>query len=107
MRKMTGRVLEVLALAVCLGVPEQARAVNYEDSLDDCSYPKLFDVTVMRPLSFTAMLIGSVLWIPIAPLAAATVWDEFGQVTESLVIGPARFTFKRKLGDCTGVVVAY
>ncbi len=40
MRKVARRVLTVLALVVCLGISQQVRAISYEDSLDNCSYPK-------------------------------------------------------------------
>ena len=107
MRKIGARVLAVLALVVCLGVSQQALAVSYEDSLDDCSYPMMLDLLVLRPVSLTSMLVGTALFIPIAPFAVATVWEDFDEVREGLIYSSARFTFKRRLGECSGVTTAY
>ena len=52
MGRIGRRFLTALALVVCLGFSQQALAVSYEDSLDDCSYPKMFDLMVLRPLGF-------------------------------------------------------
>jgi hypothetical protein len=107
MRKIVFRTLFAGLLVACLGASTPASAVSFEDSLDDCSYPKLFDVTVLRPISFSALIIGSALFVPVAPFAAVTVPDDFHHITNDLVAAPARFTFKRPLGECTGVTLAY
>ncbi len=97
-----------LALVALLGaLPGSALAVGYEDSLDDCNYPKTFDLLVMRPLSFTSLIIGSVLMVPMAPLAWATVPHDFHDVSDNLIGKPYRFTFRRRLGECEGVTIAY
>ncbi len=107
MRKIGRHVLEVLALVACLGVSQQALAISYEDSLDDCSYPPVLDVMIMRPLGLAATLLGTALFIPISPFAVFSVWDDVDQVADGLILSPASFTFKRPLGECTGVLVAY
>ena len=107
MRKIGARVLVVLALVACLGVSQRALAVGFEDSLDDCSYPKLLDLLILRELSFLTMIGGAVLFVPIAPWAAATAWRDFDDVADALIVSSARFTFKRPLGECAGVVAAY
>ena len=72
MRKLIRTTAAAVALAAALViVPGPASAIGYEDSLDDCSYPQSFDVFVMRPLSFTAMLAGSMLLVGSAPIWAA------------------------------------
>jgi len=107
MRKIGRRVLAVLGLVVCLGVPQQALAISYEDSLDDCSYPPVLDVMVMRPLGLAATVLGLALFVPISPFAVFTVWDEVDRVANDLFLSPAAFTFRRPLGECAGVLVAY
>ena len=107
MRKLAFRVLAVAALTALLSAPGSALAVGYEDSLDDCRYPETFDLMVMRPLGFTTLLAGGLLYIPAFPIAYATVNDEIGKVTENLIQRPAHFTFRRKLGECTGTTLAY
>lgn len=107
MCKHVSRILAIGVLTACLVAPGAAHAVSYEDSLDDCSYPKVFDVIVLRPLSFVSLLIGTALFVPVAPIAAATVWEDFGEVRSGLIGQPARFTFQRPLGECSGVKLAY
>jgi len=105
MRKLAGSL--VLMLGLALGAPLAAQAVTYEDSFADCSYPKGFDLLVMRPVSFATMVGGFVVFVAVAPLTAITVPEEFGTVTDMLFRAPARFTFRRALGVCSGVDVTY
>ncbi len=107
MRKIARRILTVLVLVVGLGISQQAGAISYEDSLDDCSYPKVLDVMIMRPISMATMVIGAGLFAVIAPISVFTVWDEIDDVASDLIIKPARFTFRRPLGECSGVLAAY
>ncbi|MCP4003269.1 MAG: hypothetical protein GY725_03650 [bacterium] len=108
MRNLGRNLLVGLVLAGLLGMAGPASAVGYEDSLDDCAYPKVFDVAVMRPLSFVTMVAGAVVLVfPVGPIAGVTAPQQFGEVAEALVVSPARFTFKRPLGECSGVTVAY
>jgi len=94
-------------LAVALLIPGSAGAVTYEDSFDQCNYPKGFDLLIMRPISLGTVVIGTVLFIPMAPLAFLTVPDEVDSVYDGLIGAPARFTFNRALGECTGVDLSY
>ena len=101
----TGLAIGILTLG--LGVAQPAGAIGFEDSLDDCSYPRVFDVLVLRPLSITAMFVGAAIYVPIFPIAKVTVQDETSQIYDSLVGSPMRFAFERPLGECEGVQVAY
>lgn len=105
MRKLAGSL--VLMFGLALGAPLAAQAVTYEDSFADCSYPKTFDLMIMRPLSIGTIALGTVLFVPLAPIAFITVPDEIGTVYNNLIGAPARFTFNRPLGACTGVDLAY
>ncbi len=107
MRKVVRRVLTVMALVVCLGIPQQARAISYEDYLDNCTYPKVLDVMIMRPISMASMVVGTGLFAVLAPISVFTVWDEIDDVANDLIISPARFAFRRPLGECSGVLAAY
>ena len=107
MRKMTSRLHTAALLVASLSVASPALAVSFEDSLDDCSYPKTFDVLVLRPMSSYALLIGSTIFVLSAPFAAMTVRSDFSQYRDGLVGSPYRFTFKRPLGECAGVQLAY
>jgi hypothetical protein len=102
MRK-TARILGVALLAALLAAPTIASATSYEDAMTECNYPEMFDLMFMRPLSFAALAIGTVLFVPAAPLTLLTTPADIGKVAGALVGNPARFTFGRRLGECTAV----
>ena len=92
------------AIALAAG---PAGAVTYEDSFEQCNYPKTFDLMVMRPVSLLTMIAGGTLFVPLAPVALITVPREIGTVWDRLVGGPARFAFDRRLGECTSIDFSY
>ena len=83
-------------------------AVGYEDSLDDCAYPKFFDAVVMRPISFarwsSARRPGRVHGHDLAPAIVNTDYPEFAYM---MVVPAAKFTFARPLGQCVAVSSGY
>ena len=91
-----------LALIAVLGFSPGAAQAGMNDSFETCDYPKTFDLIVLRPVSLLALAIGTGLFVGVAPFAYVTVKKDFRSVTESLVYKPARFTFKRRLGECAG-----
>jgi hypothetical protein len=107
MRRIARSLVAVLTLTACLALAGAARAVGYEDSLDDCAYPQTFDLLVMRPLGIGTTVLGAALFVPLFPIALMTVPGETGQVVDNLIWEPARFTFKRSLGECTGATISY
>jgi len=103
MRKLIATTLAGLTLAAVIGLaPTNARATGYEDSLDDCSYPKLFDAIIMRPLGLGATVLGATSLIPLIPLTLwpATVNRDSGSFVYMMVVPAAKFTFARHLGQC-------
>jgi hypothetical protein len=52
----------------------------------------------MRPFSLLAMALGSVTFVVASPFIAATSGN-LKPAYQNLVVAPAKFTFKRKLGD--------
>jgi hypothetical protein len=104
MRKMA----LVLLSAVVLGVAASpAHAITYEDSFEQCNYPKTFDLAVMRPVSLITILAGTVMFVPLAPLALITVPGEIGTIYHNLIGAPVGFTFDRALGECKSVDLSY
>jgi hypothetical protein len=102
MRKLFRTIAVAFALTGLAALaPATARAVGYEDSLDDCHYPQSFDVFVMRPLAFTGLLGGSVLYGMLAPVWLAFDARDAGTIGHNLVVEPARFTFGRSIGQCS------
>ena len=103
MRKLIRITAAAVALAAALTlVPSTAGAIGYEDSLDDCSYPKIFDGLVMRPLGLVALVGGAVGMVALAPITLwpATVNRDDGIFAYEMVVPAAKFTFSRRLGQC-------
>jgi hypothetical protein len=97
----------VLGLAVVQLTAGRADAITYDDSFEQCNYPKTFDLVVLRPISLLTLAIGTFLFVPLSPLALVTVRSEVGTVYDNLIGAPARFTFDRRLGECTSVQLSY
>ena len=88
----------VVSLLLCASGP--AFAASYEDSLEECAYPKMFDALVMRPISLAATGVGLVLAVPSSFVPIVSRHDDLGTVWQQLFLKPARFTFVRPLGEC-------
>ena len=58
-----------------------------------------FDVIVVRPLAATALPIGCAFFLPAALFTAPNGLDSVKEAAEFFVIGPARYVFKRPLGE--------
>lgn len=97
MRTLTAA-LAIVAATLC--APPLAEASSFEDSYADCSYPPTFDLILLRPLGFTALILGSGIWavhsVPAVIFTRGRVFDPM----KRLVIDPFRFTFQRPLGEC-------
>ena len=103
MRNWIQKTVAMATLAAVLGSPLAARAVTYDDSFDECSYPIGFDLVVMRPLSLATILTGTVLFIPMGAVAGLTVPKEIDRVYDMMIGSPWRFTFHRQLGECNSI----
>ena len=108
MSKFIRSTFAVLALAAVVGlVPANARAVGYEDSLDDCAYPKAFDALVMRPISFATMIVGATSLVALAPLWLPVVNKDTPEFAYMMVVPAAKFAFVRPLGQCVAISSGY
>ncbi len=108
MKKLIRCTFVVLALAAAVGiVPTSAGAVGYEDSLDDCAYPKVLDALIMRPISFATMLVGGASLVALAPLWLPVVNKDTPQFAYLMVVPAAKFAFVRPLGQCVAVSSGY
>jgi hypothetical protein len=108
MRKLIRFTFVVLALVAVVGmVPANARAVGYEDSLDDCAYPKAFDALIMRPISFATMLVGGASLVAFAPIWLPVVNKDTPEFAHMMVVPAAKFAFSRPLGQCVAISSGY
>ena len=108
MSKLIRSTFVALALAAAVGlVPSHASAVGYEDSLDDCAYPKGFDALVMRPLSFATMLLGGASLVLLSPIWLPVVNKDTPEFAYMMVVPAAKFAFVRPLGQCVAVSSGY
>ncbi len=76
-------------------VPAQAPAAAHERVVDPAEVAA--DALVVRPLGLAATAVGAAIFVVALPFAAIA-GDVHGPA-RSLVGAPARFTFKRRLGD--------
>jgi hypothetical protein len=105
MRKLLATLLAGLTFIAILGVtPATANAIGFEDSLDDCAYPKLFDAAVMRPIGLFGLVAGAtgLTLFTVTIIGPAMVNRDYPQVAKLAVVPAAKFTFGRRLGECTG-----
>ena len=102
MRNLGRSLVAALALVVWLGVPNVSGANSFEDAFVDCSYPKTFDLMIMRPVGLVAVGAGAMLFLPYGPLAALTSPSSVAEPWDTFVMRPVGFTFGRPLGQCTG-----
>ncbi len=107
MRKTARRFLTTLALAAALALPLQATAVTYEDSFENCSYPKMTDLMLVRPVGMASALLGTGLFVPLGLLGLLTVPGEIGTIWNAMVAEPWAFVVDRPLGQCDSVTVDY
>ncbi len=107
MRNQARSFLTTLALVAALALPFQASAVTYEDSFENCSYPKMTDLVLVRPVGLGSALIGTGLFVPMGLLGLLTVPGEIGTIWDSMVAKPWAFVMNRPLGECNSVTVDY
>jgi hypothetical protein len=60
------------------------------------------DAIIVRPICFLATAIGSVFFVVALPVAATS--HSVRQTADALVVGPARATFTRPLGDMDALI---
>ena len=95
MMKLMRRLTVLLLVTALLTAPVTAPAMEMSTTrVTDASVAG--DFLLCRPLGFAATIIGSTLFVVSLPFSA--MGDNVGQVANTLVVEPARFTFSRPLG---------
>lgn len=107
MRKTARSILTTLALVATLALPFRAGSVTFEDSFENCSYPKMTDLMLVRPVGLAAATLGTALFVPLGLLGVLTVPSELPTIWNSMVGEPWSFVMDRPLGECHSVTVDY
>ena len=107
MKRIRQRVFAVLAILVLgpvvMVLPKPGQAAGLVQLAEiDVVYREpragemIVDGLIVRPVSFVATVLGTVVWVVTLPFSAAG--GNVGQAREKLIDGPAAFTFTRCLG---------
>lgn len=88
MRKKLIAFLMIFAL-ITSAVPVMAGEIDEADIIADA--------LVVRPVSFAAMLVGSVIFVVALPFSIPS--GSVGTVGQEIVVSPAKYTFVRPMGD--------
>lgn len=107
MRNFARSFIATLVLAASAAMPMQARAVTFEDSFENCSYPKMMDLMIIRPLSIAGAALGTGLFVPMGLLGLLTVPSELPTIFNSMVAEPWAFAMGRPLGECSSITLDY
>ena len=83
----------ILLCAVLIGLGN----LNMCRADEENAIATITDVALVRPGCFVATLIGSAVFVVALPFAAAS--RSIRQTADTLVVGPARATFTRPVGD--------
>jgi hypothetical protein len=99
-----GRSVVVLFLLVALVTPGLSFAQDESDPDFDAESSTgigsmIFDVVVLRPLSFTQLIVGGVLMIPMGLVSVIGGVDNFKGTADIFVGQPYRDTFELELGS--------
>ena len=88
-------VIVTMLIAVPFGSP--ALAQEYFETKEPGGGAMTYDLVLVRPIGIIATLAGSVVFVLSRPFSL--LGDNVGTAGEKLVKAPARFTFKRPLGE--------
>lgn len=92
-------ILVVLTVAALVAVPlgQTAMAQFRPDAQEPSAAAMIIDVVPVRVLSFCGLVIGTVSYVLTLPLSYMT--DSHELAAKKMVVEPARYTFKRPLGE--------
>jgi hypothetical protein len=90
-------IITIIAAMIIMPLATSASAIEYWDTEDPSGGEMLFDFVVLRPVGIVATAVGCVFFVISSPFSA--LGGNIGDASEMLVKDPARFTFKRPLGQ--------
>jgi hypothetical protein len=99
MKKLANQSIIFAMIAVLVLIPfgSAALAEEYFEAEEPEGGEMIYDAVIVRPIGMVATAIGSVFFVLTLPFSAAG--DNVDAAQEELIKKPARFTFKRPLGE--------
>jgi hypothetical protein len=99
MKKLANQSIIFAMIAVLVLIPfgSAALAEEYFEAEEPEGGEMIYDAVIVRPIGMVATAIGSVFFVLTLPFSAAG--DNVDAAQEELIKRPARFTFKRPLGE--------
>ena len=88
--------LVILSL-ILVPVGSTALADSQEKKQDFTASEMMADAVLVRPVGVCAMILGAAIFVVSLPFSA--IGGNTRQAYEKLVVSPAKYTFKRPLGD--------
>jgi hypothetical protein len=98
-KRMTIVVLVAVLVVVFLGA--NALAENYIDEEGRNAEKMTADLFLVRPLGIVSTLFGTAVFVASLPFSA--LGNNVGEAGYKLVVEPAKFTFKRPIGDFSSI----
>lgn len=87
----------VISAMMVISFSSGALAEEYFEAKKPGGGDMMWDAAVVRPVGIVATVIGSAFWVISLPFTLLA--DDVDSATEKLVKDPARYTFKRPLGE--------
>ena len=100
MRKWLVALLVVVGIGIFAAPQAQAGATTSgEDSFQECSYPRMTDLLLMRPVGMLGIGLGAVTFGLTSPFTAIVATGDIPVVFNDLVGKPVGFVFGRPLAN--------
>jgi hypothetical protein len=91
----------LLGIALCCVPVLQAQAFDTPKFLEPAVKPMEigFDAVIVRPLTFTTVIIGAAMFVPAVIISAPNLSVTYDEVVEVFITIPYESVFERELGD--------
>ena len=99
MKKITNHSIIVVMIALLVLIPfgSASLAGEYFEAEEPEGAEMIYDALIVRPIGMIATAVGSIFFVLSLPFSVAG--DNVDSASEELVKKPARYTFKRPLGE--------
>ena len=99
MKRIARKSISIVMIIMLLFIPfsSVALAEEYFEAAEPEGGEMIYDALIVRPIGLIATAVGSIFFVVSLPFSAAG--GNIDTASEELVKRPARFTFKRPLGE--------